>query len=125
MWKLRISKSFETEYANKMLPGLVLRVKAWKGNTSFLYKYFRSELLPDWNKDHPVKTDILKRLLIAKPTEAHALNEQLMKKLVSGYSEADLEQKNLPKNIGNGYAFWSVYLIMMENWVARKAKLIG
>lgn len=97
MWKLTIDKSFETEYVKKMLPGLVLRVKAWKGNTSFLYKNFRSELLPDWNKNVPVMTDILKKLLIAKPTDAHALNEQLMKKLVSGYNEADLEQKTLPK----------------------------
>lgn len=96
MWKLTIDKSFETEYENKMLPSLVSRVKAWKGKTS-LYKSFRSELLPDWNEDHPVKTEILKKLLLAKPSDAHALNEQLMKKLVDGYSESDLKQKTLPK----------------------------
>ena len=96
MWKLNIDKSFETEYIDKMLHDLVTRVKTWKGGTS-LYKSFRSELLPDWNRDHPVETDVLEKLLIAKPTEAHALNEQLMKKLVVGYSEADLTQKILPK----------------------------
>ena len=98
MWKLNIDKSFETEYILKMLPSLVTRVKTWKGRTS-LYKSFRSELLPDWNRDHPVETDVLEKLLIAKPTEAHALNEQLMKKLVVGYSEADLTQKILQKKI--------------------------
>lgn len=96
MWKLNIDKSFEAEYIHRMLPSLVTRVKAWKGRTS-LYKSFRSELLPDWNKDHPVKTDVLEKLLIAKPREAHDINEQLMKKLVVGYSEADLTQKNLQK----------------------------
>lgn len=96
MWKLAIDKSFETEYVNKMLPGLVKRVKAWKGKSPLLYKNFRSELLPDWDADYPVKTDTLKKLLIAKPTEAHALNEKLMKKLVCGYNETDLAQKKLP-----------------------------
>lgn len=52
MWKLNIDKSFETEYIDKMLHDLVTRVKTWKGGTS-LYKSFRSELLPDWNRDHP------------------------------------------------------------------------
>lgn len=96
MWKLNIDKPFETEYVSIMLPGLVSRVKTWKGRTS-LYKSFRSELLPDWNEAHPVKTELLKQLLLAKPTDAHALNEQLMKKLVDGYSEADVTQKTLPK----------------------------
>lgn len=96
MWKLTIDKSFETEYVNKMLPGLVERVKAWKGKSLLLYKSFRSELLPDWNLDNPIKTETLKKLLIAKPTEAHALNEKLMKKLVYGYNETDLAQKKLP-----------------------------
>ena len=96
MWKLTIDKSFETEYERKMLPCLVSRVKAWKGNV-LMYKSFRSELLPDWDTDHPVQTEILKNLLLAKPSDAHALNEQLMKKLVEGYCEDDLVQKNLPK----------------------------
>lgn len=124
MWKLNINKSFETEYIDKMLHDLVTRVKTWKGGTS-LYKSFRSELLPDWNRDHPVETDVLEKLLIAKPTEAHALNEQLMKKLVVGYSEADLTQKILPKNTDEGYVFWLVYLIMMGLWETRKVNLIG
>lgn len=95
MWKLNIDKSFESEYVNMMLPGLLSRVKNWKGKTSS-YKSFRSALLPDWNLVHPVKTETLKQLLIAKPSDAHALNERLMKKLVDGYSEAYLTQKNLP-----------------------------
>lgn len=98
MWKLNIDESFETEYIHMMLPSLVTRVKTWKGGTA-LYKSFRSELLPDWNRDNPAETGILKKLLIAKPTEAHALNELLMKKLVVGYSEADLTQKILQKKI--------------------------
>lgn len=97
MWKLTIEKSFETEYVNEMLPGLISRVKEWKGKNSLLYKSFRSELLPDWDNDKPTKTETLIKLLIAKPTEAHALNEQLMKKLVSGYSETDLAQNTIPK----------------------------
>lgn len=92
-----MDKTFETEYVNKMLPGLVSRVKEWKGKNSLLYKGFRKELLPDWDEDHPQKTEILMKLLIAKPTEAHALNELLMKKLVSGYNEADLAQNIIPK----------------------------
>lgn len=97
MWKLTIDNAFETEYANKMLPGLVSRVKNWGGKKSTLCKGFRSELLPDWNEDHPVKTETLKKLLIAKPVEAHELNEQLMKKFVNDYSETDLAQNSLPK----------------------------
>lgn len=97
MWKLSIEKAFETEYVNKMLPGLISRVKEWKGKNPLLYKSFRTELLPDWNEDHPTQTETLKKLLIAKPIEAHALNEQLMKKLVSGYSETDLTQNQIPK----------------------------
>ncbi len=97
MWKLTIDNAFEAEYVNKMLPGLVSRVKNWGGKTPLLYKGFRSELLPDWNVDHPVKTETLKKLLIAKPTEAHNLNEQLMRTFVSGYSETDLVQSALPK----------------------------
>ena len=96
MWKLNIDKSFETEYVNMMLPGLLSRVKNWKGKTSS-YKSFRSALLPDWNLVHPVETETLKQLLIAKPSDAHALNERLMKKLVDGYSEANLMQNTLPK----------------------------
>ena len=96
MWKLNIDKSFETEYVNMMLPGLLSRVKNWKGKTSS-YKSFRSALLPDWNLVHPVETETLKQLLIAKPSDAHALNERLMKKLVDGYSEANLTQNTLPK----------------------------
>lgn len=96
MWKLNIDKSFETEYVNMMLPGLLSRVKNWKGKTSS-YKSFRSALLPDWNLVHPVETETLKQLLVAKPSDAHALNERLMKKLVDDYSEAYLTQKNLPK----------------------------
>lgn len=96
MWKLNINKSFETEYVNMMLPGLLSRVKNWKGKTSS-YKSFRSALLPDWNLVHPVETETLKQLLIAKPSDAHALNERLMKKLVDGYSEAILTQNTLPK----------------------------
>lgn len=96
MWKLNIDESFETEYVNMMLPGLLSRVKNWKGKTSS-YKSFRFALLPDWNLVHPVKTETLKQLLIAKPSDAHALNERLMKKLVDGYSEAYLTQKTLPK----------------------------
>lgn len=96
MWKLNIDKSFETEYVNMMLPGLLSRVKNWKGKTSS-YKSFRSALLPDWNLVHPVETETLKQLLVAKPSDAYALNERLMKKLVDDYSEAYLTQKNLPK----------------------------
>lgn len=96
MWKLDIDESFESEYVNMMLPGLLSRVKNWKGKTSS-YKSFRFALLPDWNLVHPVKTETLKQLLIAKPSDAHALNERLMKKLVDDYSEAYLTQKNLPK----------------------------
>lgn len=96
MWKLNIDESFESEYVNMMLPGLLSRVKNWKGKTSS-YKSFRFALLPDWNLVHPVKTETLKQLLIAKPSDAHALNERLMKKLVDGYSEAYLTQKTLPK----------------------------
>lgn len=96
MWKLNIDKSFETEYVNMMLPGLLSRVKNWKGKTSS-YKSFRSALLPDWNLVHPVETETLKQLLIAKPSDAHALNERLMKKLVDGYSEANLTQNTLQK----------------------------
>lgn len=96
MWKLNIDKSFETEYVNMMLPGLLSRVKNWKGKTSS-YKSFRSALLPDWNLVHPVETETLKQLLVAKPSDAHALNERLMKKFVDDYSEAYLTQKNLPK----------------------------
>ena len=96
MWKLNIDKSFETEYVNILLPGLLSRVKNWKGKTSS-YKSFRSALLPDWNLVHPVETETLKQLLIAKPSDAHALNERLMKKLVDGYSEANLTQNTLPK----------------------------
>lgn len=96
MWKLNIDKSFETEYVNMMLPGLLSRVKNWKGKTSS-YKSFRSALLPDWNLVHPVETETLKQLLIAKPSDAYALNERLMKKLVDDYSEAYLTQKILPK----------------------------
>ena len=97
MWKLSIEKAFETEYVNKMLPGLISRVKEWKGKKSLLYKSFRSELLPDWDENHPTQTETLKKLLIAKPIEAHALNEQLMKKLVNDYSETDLTQYLIPK----------------------------
>ena len=97
MWKLTIDKAFEKEYVNKMLPGLISRVKDWKGKNSLLYKSFREELLPDWNDANPVKTETLKELLVAKPSEAHALNEKLMQKLVSGYNESDLSQKILPK----------------------------
>lgn len=97
MWKLTIDKTFETEYVNKMLPGLVSRVQEWKGKKSLLYKGFRKELLPDWDEDHPHETEILVKLLIAKPTEAHALNEFLMKKLVNGYKESDLAQNIIPK----------------------------
>lgn len=96
MWKLNIDESFESEYVNMMLPGLLSRVKNWKGKTSS-YKSFQSALLPDWNLVHPVKTETLKQLLIAKPSDAHALNERLMKKLVDGYSEAILTQNTLPK----------------------------
>ena len=96
MWKLNIDESFESEYVNMMLPGLLSRVKNWKGKTSS-YKSFRSALLPDWNLVHPVETETLKQLLIAKPSDAHALNERLMKKLVDGYSEAILTQNTLPK----------------------------
>lgn len=96
MWKLNIDKSFETEYVNMMLPGLLSRVKNWKGKTSS-YKSFRSALLPDCNLVHPVETETLKQLLVAKPSDAHALNERLMKKLVDDYSEAYLTKKNLPK----------------------------
>lgn len=39
MWKLNIDKSFEKEYVNMMLPGLVSCVKTWRGRTS-LYKSF-------------------------------------------------------------------------------------
>ena len=96
MWKLNIDESFESEYVNMMLPGLLSRVKNWKGKTSS-YKSFRYALLPDWNLVHPVKTETLKQLLIAKPSDAHALNERLMKKLVDDYSEAYVTQKKLPK----------------------------
>ena len=54
MWKLNIDKSFEEEYIHRMLPSLVTRVKTWKGRTS-LYRSFRSELLPDWNRDPVLK----------------------------------------------------------------------
>lgn len=96
MWKLDIDESFESEYVNMMLPGLLSRVKNWKGKTA-LYKSFQYALLPDWNLVHPVKIETLKQLLIAKPSDAYALNERLMKKLVDDYSEAYLTQKILPK----------------------------
>lgn len=113
MWKLNIDKSFETEYVNMMLPGLLSRVKNWKGKTSS-YKSFRSALLPDWNLVHPVETETLKQLLVAKPSDAHALNERLMKKLVDDYSEAYLTQKTCPKSTEEDCVLWYVYLTMME-----------
>lgn len=124
MWKLNIDKSFEAEYIHRMLPSLVTRVKTWKGGTS-LYKSFRSELLPDWNRDHPVETDVLEKLLIAKPTEAHALNEQLMKKFVVGYSEADSTQKILQKKYRRRQRILACVLIMMGLWETQKVNLIG
>lgn len=103
MWKLKMDKTLEAEYLDKMLPGLVKRVKAWqkpggkKSGATALYKGFRAELLPDWNEDKPVQTGVLVRLLTAKPAEAYALNKQLMEKMVDGYDENELGGKKPPK----------------------------
>lgn len=103
MWKLAIDKTLEAEYKAKMLPGLVKRVKAWqkpgdkKSGATALYKAFRAELLPDWDKDNPSQTGVLEKLLTAGPTVAYALNKQLMEKYVSGYDESELCGKKPPK----------------------------
>lgn len=103
MWKLTIDITVEKEYLNKMLPGLIKRIQQWKGygkggkEINLMYKSFRAELLPDWNLDKPTKTETLVKLLTAKPKEAYTLNEKLMKKLVQGYAERDLEKGKIPK----------------------------
>lgn len=100
MWKLSVDSTLEAEYKKKLLPGLIKRVKAWEKGTGItsLYCWFRAELLPDWNEEQPMQTDILEKLLIAKPTEAYNLNKQLMEKLIDGYDESKLNGKRSPKN---------------------------
>ena len=100
MWKLAIDATLEEEYKKKFLPGLIKRVKAWKKGTgkTAIYRWFRAELLPDWNEEQPKQTDVLEKLLIAKPAEAYNLNKQLMQKLVNSYDERKLTGKKLPKN---------------------------
>lgn len=100
MWKLSIDSTLEAEYKKKLLPGLMNRIKAWerRSGTTALYRWFRAELLPDWNEEEPKQTDILEKLLTAKPTEAYSLNKRLMEKLVNGYDESKLAGKMLPKS---------------------------
>ena len=103
MWKLKTDKTLETEYLAMMLPGLVNRVKLWqksgekKCGATAMFKSYRSELLPDWNEDEPKQTGILTKLLTARPTEAYALNKQLMEEMVDGYDESELGGKKPPK----------------------------
>ena len=100
MWKLAIDATLEEEYKKKLLPGLINRVIAWKKGTgkTALYRWFRAELLPDWNEEQPKRTEVLEKLLTAKPTEAYNLNKQLMEKLVNGYDESKLTGKMPPKS---------------------------
>lgn len=100
MWKLAIDATLEAEYKKKLLPGLIKRVKAWEKGTgkTAIYRWFRAELLPDWNEEHPKRTEVLEKLLTAKPTEAYNLNKQLMEKLVIGYDESKLTGKMPPKS---------------------------
>ena len=98
MWKLSINRSIEDDYLNMMLPGLVNRIKKWKGKNgaSLGFLGMRKVLLPDWEKESPIETDALRNLLLSKPENAYNLNNELMKDLVRGYNVADLERKVLP-----------------------------
>ena len=100
MWKLQTySVSFEKEYRNKLLPGLVKRIQKWEkqddqGNR--LFPEIRLALLRDADQAKPEKTSILERLLTDKPLSAYSLANELMSQFVPGYDESDLE-KNPPQ----------------------------
>lgn len=100
MWKLTINKTLEDEYLNKMLPSLVNRIQQWRGNgrlMPFKERCIRKTLLPDWEKDKPVKTDVLVKLLISRPEEAYQKNNELMTLFVNGYDERNLDKNKLPR----------------------------
>lgn len=103
MWKLAIDKTIEDEYLKIMLSSLTKRIQQWKKkgksgkNKSYQNKGMRNILLPDWEHDIPIKTEILKKLLILKPDEAYKVNEKLMKKFINSYDEKDLEKNKLPE----------------------------
>ena len=80
MWKLSINKTIEKAYLDKMLPGLVRRVREWQQCGKY-----KSIILPDWKESEPKETGTLIRLLIAEPNEAYFVNQQLMGKFIHGY----------------------------------------
>lgn len=99
MWKLAINKTIEKEYLDKMLPVLVKHIQQWKGKRgkkTLKFRKIRKILLPDCENAKPRNTNILVKLLISTPNDAHKVNEELMKKIINGYNEKDLEKKKLP-----------------------------
>ena len=102
MWKLTLDDTIRNDYLEKMLPDLIKRIQAWKGEGSNGRKItldhiqFRKRLLPDYNEKNPKEKETLVKLLIAKPDEAYRINNSLMKQFIRGYNESELAKKKLP-----------------------------
>ena len=98
MWKLTISDAFVSSYKDRMLPGLVQRVKQW----GYPFPEIQARLLPDFNSKTPRDTDILIHLLTDRPQDAYDLNNRLMSEFVkdadgnSCYGESTLENHSSP-----------------------------
>ena len=117
MWKLTISDAFVSSYKDRMLPGLVQRVKQW----GYPFPEIQARLLPDFNSKTPRDTDILIHLLTDRPQDAYDLNNRLMSEFVkdadgnSCYGESTLENHSSP----------GPYSITTASYLSPRANHIG
>ena len=93
MWKLNYaSKEFEQSYIKTMSDNLINRIKSKKDSYgNLILNDTIREILVPLNSDGSDNDSIIKRLLIAKPEELYILNDNLMKKIISGYDDNELE----------------------------------
>lgn len=98
MWKLEVNPSIEKEYLAKFQGGLVERIIKGVGSTVLAKKYQKG-LINDYDVKKTVKLDVVIQLLTAKPKEALALNNRLMKKWFPDYDENNLNTLNPHKKV--------------------------
>lgn len=93
MWKLNYaSKEFEQSYIKTMSDNLINRIKSKKDSYgNLILNDTIREILVPLNSDGSDNDSIIKRLLIDKPEQLYELNNDLMKKIINGYDDNELE----------------------------------
>lgn len=98
MWKLTIDSTVEKEYLTKFQDGLVDRIINGVGKTK-LSKDIKRVLIPDFTMKKPAKLEIVEKMLTARPQEALAMNNTIIKEIFPDYDATNLDTLKRHKTV--------------------------